>query len=317
VKTDSGGNIQWSKSYSYFGEGDFFDVQLTDDGGYLIMSQAYHSTIGVTGQGGAFCIKTDENGNVLWHKKYDGGDGVSIAKTTDGGYAILGSYGGSGYGCCSGAQLTKIDANGNVLWSKSTSSGEHPSSMKTTTDGGFIITGTTFINYNANNYDVYVLKTDASGNQLWFKTYGGASFDGASEIEETTDGGYILSGGTGNFGEGRVLVIKTDQSGNLTWSKTFGGGKESYSSVHQAKDGGFIVASQTSAFGAGGNDIYLIKTDNNGGAGCYENSISLNVSAPATTPQSSPFVDISTGVVWFDILLKTGSGGIETTICSK
>ena len=309
IKADAEGNMQWSKSYAYFGPGNNYDVQLTDDGGYIIVGPA-------SSVAGAFCIKTDVNGNILWCNKYSGGKGVSIAKTIDGGYAILGD-GETGYGCCGSTQLTKIDLNGNVLWSKSYRGADHPLSMKKTTDGGFIITGMTSLNYNTgSNYDVYVIKTDSSGNQIWLKTYGGATFDGAWEIEETADDGYIFSGVTGNFGEGHVLVIKTDSIGKVTWSKIFDGGKAPFSYVHQAKDGGFIVASQTAAFGAGGSDLYLIKTDSNGNVGCYENSFSPQVTAPVTQ-ETNTFVNISTGSIYFDIVLISGTGGIESKLCYK
>ena len=306
IKTDAGGNIQWSKNYGYFGVGYNYDVKLTDDGGYIIVGSASpYATL---------CIKTDGNGNILWCKNYSVGRDVSFAKTTDGGYAIVGEaeigYGGH----CT--QLIKIDASGNLLWSKGYGVGSHPLSMKKTRDGGFIITGEAYNYGTGNNSDVYVMKTDANGNRIWFKTYGGTNPEGAWEIEETADGGYIFSGSTGNYGEGHVLVIKTDSNGKLTWSKTYGGGKEPYSFVHQTKDGGFIIASETSAFGAGSSDIYLIKTDNNGNVGCYENSFSLNVTAPAVL-ETNPHVEISTGSIFYNVDFRSGTGGVEKTICYK
>jgi len=310
VKIDAGGNEQWHKNYGYFG-GVNFDVQLTDDGGYIIVGS--DNQTGYSGSTNTLCIKTDENGNIVWCKDYSVGGGVCIAKTTDGGYAIVGKY-DFGY-AGSGTQLIKLDAHGNLLWSKAYGglSTSTPLSMKRTTDGGFIITGMAFYG-SANAWDVYVIKTDALGNEIWLKTYGGTDFDGAWEIEETIDGGYIFSGITGRYGEGHVLVIKTDSSGKVTWNKTFGGGKEPLSYVHQTNDTGFIIASQTSAFGAGSNDIYLIKTDNNGNAGCYENSINLNVTAPASL-ERNPLVQTSIGSIWFSSVFKTETGGTETTLC--
>jgi hypothetical protein len=318
VKIDAEGNLQWNKNYGYF-VGVNYGVQLTDDGGYIIVGSTDNSVIG-TGIGRTLCIKTDENGNILWCKKYSVGGGVSIAKTPDGGYAIAGEY-DFGYGG-SGTQLIKIDAHGNLLWSRGyggagTSGGPlYPLSMKRTTEGGFIITGLAD-NYSiGNNYDVYVIKPDASGNRIWFKTYGGVNFDGAWEIEETSDGGYIFSGNSGNYGEGHVLVIKIDRSGEVTWSKVYGVGKEPYSYVHQAKDGGFIIASQTSGVGAGGSDLYLIKTDKNGKVGCYENPFSTIITTPAVL-ETNPHVDILIGSIFFNVNYRIGSGGKETTLCHK
>jgi len=300
MKTDAEGNLQWSKNYGYI-LGSVYDLQLSDDGGYIILG-TYSS------DHYALFIRTDESGNVLWCRQFNFDGRVTIATTIDGGYALVGRLDGMVYGSSS-AQLIKMDADGNLLWSKRYS-GCSPRSLKNTTDGGFLITG-------AASGDVFVLKTDESGNQIWFKTYGGTGSEGASEIEETADGGYIFSGTAGNYtGEGYILLIKTNSSGELTWSKIFGRGKEQYSYVRQAKDNGFIIASQTSAFGAGGSDIYLIKTDNNGNTGCYENSYDLRVNAPALLT-TNPIVQVSTGSIVFHHDLKTGTGGIETTICPK
>jgi hypothetical protein len=303
IKMDAEGNLQWSKNYGYIAGLDY-DVQLTDDGGYIIMGT-------YTSAGYALLIKTDVSGNVLWCRQYDLYGRVRIAQTIDGGYALVGgSY--SGYsGSYSGPEmkLIKTDAHGDLLWSKGYS-GCSPSSMKSTTDGGFIITGGTYS-------DVFVLKTDANGDQLWFKTYGGTAPKGVSEIEETADGGYVFSGTIGNYTlDGYILLTKINGSGEVTCSKIFGGGKEQYSYAHQTKDNGFIIASQTSAFGAGGSDIYLIKTDDNGNTDCYDNSYNLNVNAPALR-MTNPFVEVSTGSIIFHHDLKTGTGGRETTICPK
>lgn len=193
--------------------------------------------------------------------------------------------------------------------------GCYPSAIRSTTDGGFIITGGTYL--GVGNGDAFVLKTDASGNQVWFKTYGGTGSESASEIEETADGDYVFSGiASNNTSDGHVLLIKTNSSGEVTWSKIFGGGKEQYPYVHPTKDNGFIIASQTSAFGAGGSDIFLIKTDDNGNVGCYQNSYNLSVNAPPIH-ETNPSVAVSIGSIVFHHDLKTGTGGIQTTICPK
>ena len=88
-------------------------------------------------------------------------------------------------------------------------------SIQKTTDGGYIITGKTYLN---GNFDVYLIKTDENGTEQWYKTFGGTGIDGGYSIQQTTDGGYIITGYTTSFGSGQedVYLIKTDENGNVT-----------------------------------------------------------------------------------------------------
>jgi thrombospondin type 3 repeat protein len=129
-------------------------------------------------------------------------------------------------------------------------------SIQQTADGGYIVAGR----------ENFVLKLDADGNVTWQKTYG-SSYDKARSIQQTEDGGYIVAGETSSFGAGHydLWVLKLDVNGDVTWQKTYGG--EDYErafSIQQTTDGGFIVAGETSSFGAGYYDLWVLKLDVNG-----------------------------------------------------
>ena len=138
-------------------------------------------------------------------------------------------------------------------------------SVKQTTDGGYIVAGYTR-SFGA-DYDAYILKLNSDGSLAWQETLGGNYVDYAYSIQQTTDGGYIVAGGTTTFGFGYVdaYVLKLNSDGNLAWQKTFGGyGEDQAYSIQQTTDSGYIVAGYTRSFGAGGYDVYILKLNSDG-----------------------------------------------------
>ena len=133
-------------------------------------------------------------------------------------------------------------------------------------DGGYALAGTTY-SFGADANDFCLVKTDASGNLQWNKTYGGTEGEWAYALVENSDGGYALAGFTYSLGagEGDFWLIKTDASGNLQWNKTYGGTEvDAASSLVETSDGGYALAGITGSFSFGANDFWLVKTDEHG-----------------------------------------------------
>src|SRR5438105_3146707 len=128
--------------------------------------------------------------------------------------------------------------------------------VKQTSDGGYIIAGTTY-SFGVGNGDFYLIKTDSIGDTLWTRTFGGPSFDFIHAIDQTSDGGYILTGHTYSFSMG--------YNGDTLWTKTYRGAnpEEAYS-VQQTTDGGYIIVGVTNLFTPDSGDVYLMKTDSSG-----------------------------------------------------
>jgi hypothetical protein len=247
----------------------------------------------VVNRGELICPSTTTSqGNEVWNKTFGGSDGdwgLSVQQTTDGGFIITGetsSYGAgdgdvttdggfiiTGQTTSYGAggidiRLIKTDSQGNEMWSKTFGGADYDRgySVQQTTDGGYIITGSTE-SYGAGDGDVWLIKTDSQGNEMWSKTFGGADYDRGHSVQQTTDGGYIITGSTESYGAGDadIWLIKTDSQGNEVWSKTFGGAEYDFGhSVQQTTDGGYIITGYTKSYGAGDADIWLIKTDSQG-----------------------------------------------------
>ena len=123
--------------------------------------------------------------------------------------------------------------------------------------------------------DIYKkIKTDASGNMQWNKTYSTDVADVGIHLIQTADGGYAMVGW--NYGNGQDFVLyKTDADGNLQWNMTYGGtGVENGYALLQSSDGGYVLTGNTNSFGAGGNDIWLVKTN---GLGVVPEGLTLEV----------------------------------------
>jgi len=193
--------------------------------------------------------------------------GFSVEQTADGGYIIAGETNSSGAGSTD-IYLVRTDASGDTLWVRTYggTGAEYGYEVHETNDNGFIITGRT-TSFGAGAADVFLIKTNSSGDIVWSKTYGGVLDDFGYSVQQTTDNGYIVTGFTQNFGVGGtdLYLIKTDVNGDTLWTRTFRGTSDDYGrSVKQTNDGGYIIAGYTNSFGAGGNDMYLLKTDGNG-----------------------------------------------------
>lgn len=291
--------LSWAKC---FGGRDFehgFEIQQTDDGGYIIAAQTQTTADDgdVTGNKGGYdvwIVKLDGSGNLVWQKCLGGSSGDyarSIQQTSDGGYIVAGmTYSNdkdvSGHHGEADAWIVKLDSLGNIQWQKCLggSKNDYAYSIQQTRDGGYIFAGETWSNDgNVSGmkglYDAWIVKLNSLGDLIWHKCLGGTAGDKATSIRETDDGGFIVVGQTwsndgdfsGNHGESDAWVAKLNPSGILQWLKRFGGSHDDAAlSVQQTIDGGYIVAggSMSNDGDVSGNngetDLWVFKLDSLG-----------------------------------------------------
>ncbi|WP_348304167.1 hypothetical protein [Methanothrix sp.] len=271
IKTDANGSVLWDRTFGGSGEDLGFSVQQTNDDGYIVAG--YTS---FTNGKKAWIIKIDSQGN----KQLDMATGradseaASIGLTKDGGYVIAGYTPSSGSGK---EDVWLIKTNSKLHWDWLKTFGG-PSrdlglSVQETEDGGYIIAGLTE-SFGAGKGDVWLIKTDLKGDKEWDRTFGGSNFDSGASVQQTRDGGYIVTGynttTTDNVRSysrlfnsnniGRVWLIKTDSKGIELWNETFGGTRNDWgNSVQETQDGGYIITGVTESYGAGKEDVWLIK----------------------------------------------------------
>ena len=258
----------------------------------------------------------------IWNKTFAGHGyekAYSIRQTSDGGYIIAGETLALGMVYC-GIWLVKTDAYGNMQWNRTFRDTEYNGGCYVcqVCDDGYIIAASTQ-SHGSIDSDLWLIKTDPTGNKQWEKTFGGTYNDEVRSMQQASDGGYILTGETYTDTRGSdIWLIKIDSSGNKQWERTFGGiSIDNVNSLEQTADGGYIIAGKKdSIFDDDNCDFWLIKTDP-GGNEQWNNTYGKQcINEPESVQQTLDGGYIIAGYTYsydtskFDILLvKTGSNG--------
>ncbi len=258
--------VTFQKTYGGSQKEVAFKLTKTHDGGYVLSGAT--ESFGPLPQD-IYIIKTDASGGHLWSVVYQGSGSdyaMNIIETSDHGFLIAGGTTSFGSGS-DDALLLRADSAGNIIWSKvyGGSQQEYFLSAVQTTDGGFIAAGNT-MSYGAGSSDIFIVRTNASGDTLWTRIMGGAAFDEATCIIQTADGGFALCGRSSSFtpANTEAFLFKLNQNGDTTWTVQYGNfGAEEAHVVKQTYDGGYVVFGNATSFG---NDyeVYLNHFDMNG-----------------------------------------------------
>ena len=218
LRIDMNGDIVWTRTFgkidSLSSDGGVSAVRTFDDG-YILVGTTF--TFGGGENSLVYTVKTDINGDILWSKTYGGtndDNGNYILQTSNNRYIILGTTFSSGIG---GVYLIGIDDYGDTLWTKvyDNNAGLTSRAMATCSDGGYIITGT-ISGIGSNLWDIFLIRIDTTGDTLWTMQYDNDVWDEAYSVEQTLDGGFVVTGFTGGPTQSSrdVYVIKTDVGGN-------------------------------------------------------------------------------------------------------
>jgi hypothetical protein len=199
------------------------------------------------------------NGNLIWDKTIGtrGAEwGGFLIQTSDGGYASIGYTTDANVNDFD-MQLIKMDENGNDIWSKTFEDRgmEHGHGLRQCSDEGFILTGLTS-DYWGGESDMFIVKTDNMGNEIWSKTIGGEHHDIGNSVIITSDDNFLITGSL----DSDLCLLKIDSEGKILYSYKFGGaGDDSGGDLIQLENGEFIVSGYTNSIGSGSYDVWVLK----------------------------------------------------------
>lgn len=251
VRTNAAGDTLWSKTYAGPGIDNGRQVLPTPDGGFMI---AGYRTSADGFDRDAWLLRTDSQGDTLWTKTYGGPNTDelgSMVATADGGYILTGrtrSFGPAGLD----VWIVRTDANGDTLWTQAYGGPgtDFGATVAELDDGGFIAVGRR-MSFTTGAPDIWLLRMDSAGDTLWSRLYNGPyfdwSFDDATDLEVTADGGFAIladidgpSGGTVS----NTWLVRTDANGDTLWTQTYRGPGfiEQATDLQLTSEGGFLVS---------------------------------------------------------------------------
>jgi outer membrane protein assembly factor BamB len=308
TRTDTGGNILWKKTFGGAQDDYGNAIYRMKNGEYVILGYTLNY-----GAGGwdAFAMRITGNGTVVWFKTYgtNATDLVNrLVEESDGSIVMTGTTYISG---THNMLLLKTDFSGNLLWAKQYNypGDESGYGIARASNGDYLIVTCAYMSSIDGNVLLY--RTTPEGILRWSKLYRDTHFPGKTyfagfDVAALPDGNILLAGewaGTSQENQCDGLFLKVDSIGSVLSSKTFGGsGTDFFRKLLLTSDGGYLLGGKTNSQGAGGFDIFLVKTDTEGNSGTStnilpeytspiinESSVSLSTSAYTITGQFSQF----------------------------
>jgi hypothetical protein len=263
---------KWERIYGGDARDQAFSIAGAPDGGFV--------AAGFTASFPSKCyeiyvVKTDMHGDSVWAKNIGTPFNDycwSIAPAHDSGYVLLGATDSTLQTGPHDIYLVKINEQGDSVWARvygDTTSGQYTNDVgheiEPTNDGGYVIVGSTE-SYGAGLHDIYCIKIDAAGDTQWTRTYGTAMYETGQAVLQTHDNGYVVAGTIYETGlSQQIWILRLDNNGDTMWTHRYGGtGSENVTDIVQTIDHGFVFVGSTTSYGAGNDDLYLVKVDSLG-----------------------------------------------------
>lgn len=266
LKIDLNGNMIYQKTFggNNIEEGDAFIK--TNDGNLLLVGTTESSGAGLKD---IHVLKVDTNGNIIWQNTYGGAlndIARDVIEMSNSEFCIVGNTESFGNGA-KDIYMVWLDQNGSFL--------------RQAVHGQIDIDGATEIveipnqelmiygftrNYGATSRDLYLIRTNAVGDSLWSKRYGGNDYEESQAFAKTNDDGYVLCGHSASIDpDHNIIAIRLDNNGNEIWSKNFGGTQhDGGEALLIDQSNRYVFIGRTMSFGQGKRDTYMVITNSDG-----------------------------------------------------
>ncbi|KAA3657196.1 MAG: hypothetical protein DWQ04_28845 [Chloroflexi bacterium] len=240
-------NDKWLTIYRNEGSNEFYFIQPTNDGGYILAGEISHP---ITGADAGWLLKLNQNGSTMWQKAYGDINRSNfrvVQETSDHGYIIVGQKANTPLGAYSDFWVVKVDQDGGVSWQKTYDMGstvEVAVNVRETADGGFVVIGHESV-ISAGDYDAWVFKVNSNGSMIWQKIINGVGITRIYDLHETSDGGFVIVGRIPLINIDDSWLLKLDSKGDVIWQKVYtSAGVDIAYAIQETSDGGFIIAGQ-------------------------------------------------------------------------
>lgn len=265
VHGQSGAPI-WSYTFGGAGRDYGWSLVEAEAGGFTVAGAS--NSYGAGGNHDAYLVRTDENGILQWNHSIGGllsDYTYSIVECAAGGYALTGYSSTYSVGFRD-LWLLRVDGNGVPMWNRSFGGvlGDFGRSIVECSDGGFAVVGYS-ASYSSGDNDIYLVRTDQDGNLLWYRVFGGSTYEYGHDIIECRSGGFIIAGERGATGGLEdAYILRTNETGHLLWDLTFGeAGHDLCKGIIETSDG-FLVVGSTDSYSTGNSDLWLIRINQDG-----------------------------------------------------
>lgn len=272
TRLDPYGNLLWFKTFGDAADDThFYDVVPVSNGYVCVGSRAANN------QGRLFLVKTDLNGNLLWHQtiQYTSGGGAifcypaELVEMANGDLTIAFSAGHTNFNSSGQGMLRLSGVNGSLIWSRHTqvNSWENMVGIQQLSNGNLVGSGySRSTGVTAGLYDMSLTQRDGSGNLVWSRNYGSTSNDFAMDNVTLPDGGQLVVGYTQGFSASvsDIVILRTNSTGALVWSRKYARPAADIGyKIVAGCNGKYFVAGSSRTPGAE-NDALLFQIDLNG-----------------------------------------------------